>query len=594
MTSEDGSPVEALDLPRRRAVVLVVDLVESVRLMALDEQGVIARWRSFLSHVEQAVLPATAGRLVKSLGDGLMLEFATATLAVEAARQLHAWMSERCAPLADGSRLALRAGLHATDLFDAKIDIYGTGVNLAARIATLAEAGETVATVEARDELSDLLDADIEDLGECHLKHIAHPVRAYRLGPALQAESVPSQDSYDAELRAGVAVIPFSDAVPGTTGGLGDVIADGIIGQLSLSRGLRVVSRLSTANFRGREASLTDIARRLGVQYVVSGSYAVTGPRVSIVAELADAATGCVIVSTRVAGPWDDLLTIDSQLVHELADVVHQRLLDAAVSKAVVMPLPALSSCVLLLGGISMMHRANAAEFETSRRMLESLTERHRRIALPHAWLAKWYVLQSIQGVPGDQAAAAAIALGHTRRALDLEPSSALALAVEGFVHCHLRKDLDTAQQRLQEACDANPSEGFGWLFMAVLNAFKGDSARAVDDAHHALALSPMDPLRYYYESLTGSCAFSAGRFDEAIAWCERSHRRNRHHLSTLRILIAACVAADRMDRARSAAQALLRVRPGYTVAAYEARSVAALYPFGKEVARAMRAAGIP
>lgn len=589
-------PDESLELPSRHAVVLVVDLVESVRLMAFDEKGVIARWRSFLSHVQQSVLPPTAGRLVKSLGDGLMVEFPRAPEAVRAASLMHDWMALHCEPLSDGSKLLLRAGIHATKIFDASVDILGIGVNLVARVATLAEGGETVATVDARDLLSDVLDADVEDLGDCHLKHVDHSVRVYRLGPAQQRDSLPERAAYSMELCVSVAVIPFSDRLSAcTAGGMGDIIADGVIGQLSQSPGLHVVSRLSSSLLRDREMNLEEVARRLGVRYVVSGSFTLVGGLVSIAWELSDSTTGHVSCSGRTGGDWHDLLTLDSQLVHEISDTVHRKILETAASKAVVQPLPTLESYELFLGGIAMMHRASRDEFNISRKLLESLTERHRRIALPYAWLGKWYVLQSIQGsAPSNASQASSFALDRTRRALDLEPSSAMALAIEGFVYCHLKKDLDTANQRLREACTLNPSEGFAWLFLAVQLAFKGEATEALEAAHRALALSPMDPMRYYYESLMGSCELSAGNYEEAVRWCEASRRRNRQHLSTLRVLIAANVALGRGEQARRVASELRQLRPDYSVAAYEAHSVAVLYPFGKRIATAMREAGVP
>lgn len=583
------------ELPRRAAVVLVVDLVESVALMSLDEIGVIRRWQAFVAHVREVVLPAYSGRLVKSLGDGLMVEFGRAADAAKATLQMHAWMADRCPPLGDGQRLALRAGLHAADIFDASFDIYGVGVNLAARVASLAAPGETVATVEVRDLLRDSLDADIEDLGECHLRHVERPVRVYRLGPAREPASIPSHDSYATELRVSIAVIPFADMLSDAgVRGIGDLIADGIIGRLSPSPGLHVVSRLSSSLFRDNVESLTEIGARLKARYVVSGTYVVSGGDVTVAAELADAASGHVVWSGRTRGPWRDLLTVDSQIAQELADGVHRAVLESAVAKATTWPLPTLRSYELLLGGISMMHRANAEDFATSRTLLESLVERHRRIAMPHAWLGKWHVLRTIQGAVQDLPAAAAQALGHTHRALDLEPSSALALAIEGFVYCHLKKDLATAQERLRRACEINPSEGFAWLFLSVVCAFRGEPAPALEAAQRALNLSPMDPLRYYYESLMGSCAFGAERHEEAIHWCERSRRRNRQHLSTLRILIAAYDAADRGDEARKVAAEMRALRPGYRVATYESTSVAALYPFGRRIAEAMRRAGVP
>lgn len=584
------------ELPTRVAVVLVVDLVESVHLMALDERGVIARWQAFIAYVQQEVLPNTSGRLVKSLGDGLMAEFLSAPLAFKAACAMHQWMSERCRPISDGSRLMLRAGLHASKIFDTKLDIYGIGVNLAARITTLAEGGETVATVEARDLLSDSLDAEIDDLGDCHLKHIENTVRVYRLGPAQQPLSIPKTESYAMPLYAAVAVIPFTDQLSNLQSrGIGDILADGLIGQLSQSPGLHVVSRLSSACFRDRQISLAEVSASLAVRFVVSGTYTVIDGSITISAELSDAQSGHVAWSGRLSGDWRDLLRVDSELIHEIADTVHKKILESAVAKAVTRPLPTLDSYELFLAGISMMHRASAGDFDASHRLLESLTERHRRIALPYAWLGKWYVLRSIQGAQGSElSSATSMALERTHRALELEPSSALALAMEGFVYFHLRKDIDTAESRLRLACTVNPSEGFAWLFLGVLSAFKGESEEAVSAARRAIALSPMDPLRYYYESLMASCEFSAGNFREAIRWCESSRRRNRQHLSTLRLQIAALSAADRGSDARAVAGELLRMRPGYTVANYESHSVAVLYPFGQKVARAMREAGIP
>ncbi len=328
-----------------------------------------------------------------------MVEFARAPEAVQAAGAMHGWMAHQCEPLPDGSKLMLRAGIHASTIFDTKVDILGVGVNLAACGQLLPKVGRLLPLSMPRDLLSDTLDADVEDLGDCHLKHVEHTVRVYRLGPAQQRDSLPQRESYATELCVSLAVIPFSDLLStATTGGMGNIIADSVIGQLSQSPGLHVVSRLSTSCLRDRTLPLNEIAARLGVRYVVSGTYTLVSGFVSIASELSDTITGHVVWSGRTGGDWRDLLSVDSQLTHELADTVHRKILETAASKAVVRPLPTLESYELFLGGIAMMHRASRDEFETSRRLLESLTERHRRIALPYAWLGKWYVLQSIQG----------------------------------------------------------------------------------------------------------------------------------------------------------------------------------------------------
>lgn len=593
-TSHPPAVASGGGLPSREAVVLVADVVESVRLMQADERSFIACWQSFETFVRQQLLPSLDGRLVKNLGDGLMAEFQTAQRAVQAADAIHQWTNDARDTLGGGERLSLRIGLHATRVFDGPGDIYGVGVNLAARICTLAEGGETVASSQVRDLLSDMLDADIEDLGECHLKHIDRPVRVYRLGPARHVHSLPSRQSYASSLRASIAVLPFENLLNDGFVRLGDLLADGVIGALSPSPGLQVVSRLSTEGLARRGLPLADIATRLGVRHVVSGTFAVDGTDVSIAAELADAMSGVVLWTTRTGGKWRDLFAAESTIAHDLADAIHHKLLETAASHAGARPVPALDSYELFLGGISMMHRASGDDFALSRTLLESLTERHRRVAAPHAWLAKWYVLRTLQGAADDPAEAATLALRHTQRALELEPASALALAVEGFVHGHLRKDIDTAVARLRHACAINPNEGFAWLFLGVMSAFAGESALGLEAAHRAIGLSPLDPLRYYYESLVGSCEYGAGNFEEAIRWCEASRRRNRQHLSTLRILIAAYAALGRLDQARALAAEVARLRPGYTVGRYEATSVAAAYPFGRRIAIAMREAGLP
>jgi adenylate cyclase len=351
-------------LQTRSAVVLVIDLVESVRAMEADEVGVVQRWQVFSAEVAQRILPPLQGRLVKSLGDGLMVEFQSAPNAVRAATAMHEWMATGCTPLADGTRLALRAGIHASMIFDGDIDIYGIGVNLAARVATLAEAGETIATTQVRDQLSDMLDAEIEDLGDCYLKHVQRPVRAYRLGPHRQPTGLPGTASHETALHASVAVIPFSKLRSDREfWGISDLLADGIIAALSLSPNLHVVSRLSSAWFSGRNATLSEIGGHLNARYVVSGSYAIHGKDVLVTAELADAASGKILWSERMGGRWRELLEPECELVHRLTDAVHRCLLQTAAAQASHRPLPALSSYELLLGGISMMHRASSEDF---------------------------------------------------------------------------------------------------------------------------------------------------------------------------------------------------------------------------------------
>ena len=183
MATPVGEDKALFDLVRVHRAVLVVDVVESVRLLLTHEDDVIGRWRRFVADIRADVLPKHGGRMVKSLGDGMLLEFESVIGALNAAMELHSRVQAYNADRPPSSELHLRAGLHNADIVVDELDVYGAGVNLASRLATLAGPDETIISPEARDAIVPGLDIDVEDLGECYLKHFTEPQRAYRAGP---------------------------------------------------------------------------------------------------------------------------------------------------------------------------------------------------------------------------------------------------------------------------------------------------------------------------------------------------------------------------------------------------------------------------
>ncbi|MBA4261749.1 MAG: hypothetical protein C0443_06950 [Comamonadaceae bacterium] len=577
-------------------VVLVVDLVESVRLMAAHEAAVVDHWHRFMRHARTVVLPQWRGRLVKSLGDGLLAEFNRASDAVCAALALHRFFQPVNADLPEPQRLYLRAGLNGTHLYVDVGDVYGHGVNLAARLASLGGPGETVVTANVCDGIIDGVDGVLEDMGESYLKHWPEPVRTWRVWPADSAgAAVPkvSLPPAQEDLRPTIAVIPLD-----CRGGqdehqvIGELIADGVIAQLSRSRQMRVISRLSTTAFRGRGAQLSEIQAHLGSGYVLSGNYSMAGDRLVVMAELSDARRSDVVWADRVVGSIADLLQADSQLIRELTDRASEALLDDTVQRATVLPCPQLDSNALLLGGIALMHRSTARDLDRSRELLDAVTERHRRVATPWAWMAKWHILNIIQGRSPDAPTEFREAIQIADRALDLEPHSSLALAIKGHVQCHLGTQLDESRQLLLQATEVNPNDHNAWLYAGFWSTMWGDPADAVRESEKALELSPLDPQRFFIEMLVAHSYFAGNQLDKAVALCNQSLKRNRYYLATLRVLMASLHELGRDEEARTVFQSLHQLQPDMTIARFLGYGSSCLAR--QRVASAMRAMGVP
>lgn len=561
---------------RATKVIAVLDVVESVRLMEQDEHEFIRRWHNFVQYAHQ-VLPAEGGRIHKSLGDGLMLEFADTRGCVSACLSFQDWFARGNAGLPPEKHVHLRIGVHLADFVADEYDIYGTDVNLTARMATLAGPGEVVVTAAVRDGLTPGLDADVEDLGDCYLKHVKEPVRAYRVGPVGAVPVLPGKQGTPQDFRPTIAVIPFeARSNEPEHFVIGELIADGVIGQLGRSPDLRVISRLSTTVFRGRSGAASEVETRLKASFILAGSYVVTGGRLLIMAELLDTRTDQIIWTDRVVGDTADLLQAESELLHRLAAATSRALIDAEVERSLLQPMPRLDSSSLLLGGISMMHRSSVREFERSREALYALVERHARIATPRAWLAKWHVLKIIRGLSDSPEKDCELALEHTRRALDIEPENALTLAVQGHAYCQLIGDYDMAAQRLDQAIRSNPNEPMAWLFKSVVSTMWGAPADAVTEVEHANALSPIDPLKYFFDMLQAAALLTVNDHQRAIACAQQSLRANRHHEPTLRVLLTAQYEAGNHQDAKKTLAELLRQSPNLTVSSYLAIGSAA------------------
>jgi TolB-like protein/class 3 adenylate cyclase/Flp pilus assembly protein TadD len=590
---------------------MVVDLMESVRLIQQAEEATIDRWIQFTRHVQQNMLADYGARCVKSLGDGLLLELIHVPPAAPLAAALHGYFEATNQCLAPDQQMWLRIGCHWCEVFQGDNDIYGQGVNLAARIASYAGPGNTMVSINVHDKLINGIDADLIDQGECYLKHIDTPVRIYQMQPlvprkpastegtiggildlATTAPLVPPKPTESVTPK--IAVIPFESR--GTEQqhlAIGDLIADGIIAMLSRTAQLHVVSRLSATRLRNRGFSSAEQAQHLQASYLLSGSYYSQNGKVIVQAELVRVHNERIIWADRLRTPLADLFELNSELCGQIAAKVHQALLDFEVQNALTQPLPNLQSYSLLLSGLHLIHQASPQSFSKGQAVLEHLVERHPRSAQAHTWNATLHMLRTTRGLVQDIKKEAALALRHTYEALAVEPENALALATQGIVYCHINDDPDTAYQHLSKAVTHNPNCALAWLYLATVQSLRGHPTQAVECGEQALKLSPVDPQAYYYESLYGSALLVNGQSTKACEVLASSLKKNCYHAPTIRMLIVAQVESGKLADAQTTMKYLLNIEPALTGEKYLARSKANVF-VRQRFMHALISAGLP
>jgi class 3 adenylate cyclase/TolB-like protein/tetratricopeptide (TPR) repeat protein len=575
-----------------RRAILFADLVESVRLFQ-DHPSLIDTWRQYAAAVRDEVAPACGGRLVRTAGDGLLLQFDHAALAVRAAHELHDRLARLNAAdnAAQDRMMWLRIGLHVADVVADEHELWGSGVNLAARVATLAQPGQSIATDVARAALDDGVHTVIEDLGERYLKHIAEPVRAFLLHPpgsSLARRALPQSD-----LRPAVAVVPFS-ALPADPAhdALGFALADDIIASLSRHSGLRVQSRASTAAVRGQVLELPRLRELLGASFMLSGQFYVRGARVRLTAELCELAGGQVLWTGTVTGDVDALFEGQDEVVPHLVAQVSQHVLAHELSRVRSLPMDSLASYSLLLGAGGLLNSLTQRDFGRAYEVLDHLAERHPRQGTPHAMLSEWHVFKLLQGWTDDPRTESLRAAKRAQEAIEREPDLPAALVADGVAKVFLDRDFAGAGKQFEKALEIDPHHVHAWARLSETLSEAGQHQEALDAVTRAIDLSPMDPRRFIHECYAARTLYVLGRYAEAANHARASVRRHALHAPSHRLLIASMWMDGRQEAAREAASNYVRLLPGANVSG--SPSVEGSRVVTTPFARALHAAGVP
>lgn len=584
-----------LDLSRRLRAVLFIDVVDSVRLIHVDETGTIGRWRALAAEIAEQDLPGFGGRLVKLMGDGLLVEFESTVNAVAAALAIQKRIAHAEGGMAEPQRIRVRMGMHVTDVLADGLDIYGDGVNLAARLRDLAAADEIVVSASVRDQLTDGLGVDIEDLGDRKLKGLDRAVRTFRVWAAGWAPMRSPDRSRRSGDRPAIAVLPFRNHSGNPRNDfLGEVIAEDVIADLSKLTDLHVISRLSTSPFRERLLEPRSIAELLGVRYVLAGSLRASDARIRLSAELTEAEAGHVIWADRFEGPLAEIFELQDRLSIEIAKRAVPHLRQIEFRRARAKSFEDLTAYELTLRAIDLLHGRSRDDLARAQAALAQAIAVDPSYGTPRVWLARSHVLSVGQGWSDDVARDTGEALRHAEDAVACDPEDAYALAVWGFVRAYLRKDHDAAIGHYNRALTLNPSAVWPWAWSASAHAWRGEGAKAVELVERAIDLSPFDPHMYNFAAIACGAHAVAGDYDKAVEWGRRSLRENRLFSAAHKLLTISLSLAGREGEARLAATELLQLEPKLTVAEFRNRHPGSGGPHIDRFCDALAAAGVP
>lgn len=592
------------DLRRHEAAVAFMDVVDSVGLIEGDELQAVKRLRALLDRVAAELVAGSGGRVAETRGDGLVLTFPSCDRAIACAVKMHAAAAAEASANPGFKPMKLRVGLHWTELLDDGQALYGGGVNLAARVAALARAGETVLSSDARDRLAPPWAHQVEDLGECWLKHVAQPMRLFRIlaaPPAMPADLESAVAARMALLPTLCVLTRVADDGGPTDWGIADIACDVLTRHLSQSRFLHVISPMTNRSLRRCDLALGEVLGMLRADYAVvihsSGSPGLpTDTLTRVPIELALWRRGAPaplwthadhVRPVDVTSPQGDSLGL-------VVEQIGQRILRTEQQIASgVRELPNLSSHSLYLSAVDMLHRFSATRFDRARELLLELHHRAAAHAEPLAWLARWHVFRVVQGWSDDREKDSAQALHFSSRALDLDPRSALALTMAGSVHVGVRQDAKAAQAFYDKALDANPNDSLAWLMSSVAQGFMNAPMHALKASEAALGLAPLDPTRPYYDALSATAALCAGELERCIALAGRAILANGSHGSAYRSMAIAQALQGRMTEATDTVRRLLAVEPHCTVKTYLGR-VPNQDPNRNRFAQLLQEAGLP
>ena len=547
---------------RRLAAIIAADVAGYSRLMGADEEGTLEALKAIRRELSDPKVKEHRGRIVNTTGDGLLIEFSSVVDAVRCAVEVQHAMAERNVDVPPDRRIELRMGINLGDIIKDGRDIFGDGVNVAARLEALAEPGGICVSRVVRDQVRDKLAFSFEDMGEQQVKNIARPVHVYRVlidKPASAKALLPLPD------KPSIAVLPFQNMTGDAEQDyFVDSVVEEIITAISRLPWLFVIARNSSFTYKGRAVDVKQVARELGVRYVLEGSVRKGGNKVRITGQLIDAASGAHIWADRFDGALDDIFELQDQVASGVVGAIEPKLRSAEIERAIRKPTENLGAYDLYL-------RALAQYWKWT----------------PDGWSEAVDLLRRALDIDPSYATAAGLfawcrVVEQTRRLVSArerdEASRFARLAVEkgnedpdalwmgGWGMLMLAGEHAAGMSAMERSLALNPNSALASCFFGWAQSYRHQSQRAIEALERARRLSPLDPQPWVFYGGLAHAHFAAGRWGEAIEWADRALHAQPRMTAVVGVKAAACSHLGRAEEARAYVSRYLELRPGSTI----------------------------
>jgi TolB-like protein/Flp pilus assembly protein TadD len=580
-------------IERRLAAILAADIAGYSRLMGADEEGTLERFKALRGELVDPKIGEHRGRMVKTTGDGILIEFPSVIEAVSCAVAVQREMARRNAGTPQDRRIAFRIGVNLGDIIVEDGDIHGDGVNIAARLEGIAEPGGICISEDAFRQVRGKVDAEFDDLGEQSLKNIVRPMRIYRIklarAPDASLTALPLPD------KPSLALLPFQNL---SSDPEQEYFADGMVEEITTAIArlpwLFVIARNSAFTYKGKPVNVKQVAQELGVRYVLEGSVRKAGNRVRITGQLIDTTTGAHIWADRFDGALDDIFELQDRVASSVAGTIEPKLRQSEIERASRKPTANLTAYDLYLRALARSYRY------TDEGLAEAVVLARQALAIdpsyaPAAALVgrcRW--VQRVQGwgALSDEDVGEACRLA--RQALEAERDDAETISQAAWTLFFLAGEAAMAAAALDRALTLNPNAAHAWLVRGNIHALRNQPEAAIEAIERARRLSPFDPYSFFYAAAIAAAHFAARRFEQAIEWADRSLHDQPRLVTAIRLKVAALAHLGHLDEARAELSRVLATDPKLTIAGFREYAHFAAPEVLKLFVTGLRLAGLP